>query len=96
MEYVHTIVPYNKRKGRVKSDCPPSWQEYNDDWFISEMGDLRNAWTDYEIAYSRLGEDDWLLHLTSRDWFDANTFLPAYMEACRRRGCKVVQMRVSY
>ena len=95
-ETIRVILPYNKHHGRVKGDCPSGCEEYNGDWFMSTFGDLYNAWVDYSIPHTRLGEDDWILHLMNKDWFDANTFLPAYMEACRRCGGVVVQMRLRY
>jgi hypothetical protein len=56
---------------------------YNSDWFISDKGDLYNN-EDYCIPRDRLAEPDWFLHLMEKGWFNANTFLPAYFEACRR------------
>ena len=96
MDNIHTVVPYGNSWRRVKSDCPDGWDEWNDDWYLSSGGDMRHAWTDYEIPHQRLDEDDWLLHLMYREWFDANTFLPAWLEACRRWGMKVAYVRTGY
>lgn len=86
----------NKRCGRMRHSCPAGYEEYNEDWFLSSEGDMYNAWSLYEIDSDTLTDDDWLLHCMGKRWFDANTFLPAYFEACRRKGLKVVQMRISY
>lgn len=86
----------HKIGGRLRNECPSGYEEYNIDWFLTPDGDMFNAWSDYEIESDRLDEDDWILHCIGKRWFDANTFLPAYFEACRRKGLKVVQMRISY
>ena len=57
---------------------------------------MMNARSCYVICSDVLDHDDWILLLTVKRWFDANTFLPAYFEACRRKGLKVVQMRIDY
>jgi len=85
-----------KSNGRRRLECPDGYIEYNDDWFIGADGTMRNAWSGYEIDGDRLSEDDWILHCMTKRWFDANTFLPAYFEACRTIGLKVVPMRISY
>lgn len=95
-EYERTIDTTYKMNGRMRSECPNGYEEYNNDWFLTPDGDMFNAWSDYEIDSDRLDEDDWILHCMSKRWFDANTFIPAYFEACRRKGLKFVQMRISY
>lgn len=86
----------NKIGGRMRNECPAGYEEYNVDWFLTPDGDMFNAWSDYEIENDRLDEDDWILHCMGKRWFDANTFIPAYFEACRRKGLKVVQLRIDY
>lgn len=82
---------YWSRCERIKD-----YEEYNDDWFISPGGDMMNTLSCYVIGSDVLDHDDWILLLTAKRWFDANTFIPAYFEACRRRGLKVVPMRIEY
>lgn len=79
-----------------RCERPKGYEEYNSDWFISPDGDMMNARSCYVIGSDVLDHDDWILLLTVKRWFDANTFLPAYFEACRRKGLKVVQMRIDY
>ena len=51
----------------------------------------------YLIYAERLAEPFWILHLlSSKKWFDANTFIPAYFEACRRAGIKKVTILTYY
>lgn len=68
---------------------------YNRDWFLSPHGDMYST-TDYIVPGQRLQEEDWLLHLMGKEWFDANTFLPAYFEACRRANIKRVTILTHY
>lgn len=70
-------------------------ERYNRDWLLSRQGDMYCN-NDYDIPASRLTEDDWLLHLMEKGWFDANTFIPAYFEALRRANIKIVTIRVEY
>ena len=79
-----------------KFPCPEGFTTFNEDWFISEDGSIRASRAEYTIFSGELANDHWLLHLMSKRWFDANTFIPAYFEACRRRGLKVVPMRIEY
>lgn len=76
--------------------CPNGYDSYNDDWHISPNGDLMSSKSGYEIGSDVLEHDDWILNLSEKRWFDANTFIPAYYEACRRKGVKIVQMRIDY
>jgi hypothetical protein len=81
----------------AEEDCGgENFELYNKDWFMSEHGDMCFAYFGYFIDAHRLGEGDWFLHLMGKKWFDANTFLPAYFEACERAGIKEVKVRISY
>lgn len=43
----------------------------------------------YRIDSELLEESNWILHLMlTKNWFDANTFIPAYFEACKGAGIK--------
>jgi len=73
-----------------------SWERFNDDWWLSDTGDMWNDQGHYGIYDNRLNEGDWMLHLMGKVWFDANTFLPAYFEACNRAGIKEVTITIRY
>lgn len=80
-----------------RCSCPLcGYEEYNEDWFLSPDGDMMNCRSGYEIERDVLDHDDWILQLMDKRWFDANTFIPAYYEACRRKGIHVVQMRTFF
>ena len=80
---------------KLEENYPEMWEEQKD-WEISKQGDLTHIKRDYYISHDRLSEDDWLLHLITKGWFDANTFLPAYFEACKRAGIKEVTIKTTY
>ncbi len=86
----HTIKPsqsyireYTERIEKGWLTVPKGVKKFNKDWYLSETGDMWHV-TDYTIEKERLEEDDWILHLMTKGWFDANTFLPAYFEALKR------------
>jgi hypothetical protein len=68
---------------------------------ISFMGGIENhlvdfeGWTEennrYYIEKERLAEN-WLDHMREKKWNDMNKFVPAYLEACRRAGVKMVKV----
>ena len=72
------------------------YEKYNFEWYLSPQGDMMNTRSGYTIEHDILKKDDWVLHLSEKRWFDANTFIPAYFEACRRAGLREVVMRVIY
>lgn len=69
------------------------WQRFNRDWFLDRSGSMLHC-SGYMIPNIRVNEGDWVLHLMAKVWFDANTFLPAWMEALRRHGDETVLLRV--
>ena len=75
---------------------PEGYEPYNDDWFLSRKGDMLNRLSDYNISHDTIGHGDWLIHLMEKRWFDANTFIPAWFEACRRARVKTVRMDVGW
>ncbi len=79
-----------------RHQCPEGYEEYNEDWCLTPDGDMYNVLSDYEIGSNMLYKDDWILHLSEKRWFDANTFIPAYFEACRRKGISLVMIRTHY
>ena len=76
--------------------CPKGYEQFNEDWQLSERGDMCFHNSRYYIDADRLKESDWIIHLMGKVWFDANTFLPAYFEACRRAGIKKVTITTIY
>lgn len=68
-------------------NAKPKWEP---DWTITEEGDIEHA-NGYYVEAERLGEN-WLEHLSKKKWVDMNTFIPAYIEACRRAGVKTVKI----
>lgn len=90
------VIDISGKFSLSRCELPKGFDEYNSDWFISTDGDMMNARSCYQIGSDVLDHDDWLLHLSEKRWFDANTFIPAYFEACRRKGIRTVQMRISY
>lgn len=71
------------------------YKEFNRDWYLSHDGAMLHT-NGYPISAIQITEDDWLLHLMEKTWFDANTFLPAYFEALRRKGIKSVTIKTAY
>lgn len=67
-----------------------------DEWVITVSNDLKHTGTNYLIPADRLTEEDWILHLMEKRWFDLNTFIPAYFEALRRAGHKSVEVATTY
>ena len=66
------------------------------DWIITPEGDLLRPSNDYLIEADRLEEDDWMLHLMTKDWMDFNTFLPVYFKALNNKGAKKIQIKITY
>lgn len=90
----HIIIPRKQMDNRRKR--PKGYEEFNEDWYLSTRGDMINSWNGYPIYHNQLTRNDWVLHLMAKMWFDANTFIPAYFEACRRIGVKSVDMLLFY
>ena len=63
------------------------------DWYIDEEGYLCHKKYYYEIAPDRLSEN-WIAHMSHKRWVDMNTFIPAYIDACRLAG--VEQVKITY
>lgn len=81
---------YQGEDGKIK------WYRWNMDWFISKDGDMMFIDDDYIIYVDQLKDDDWILHLMEKWWFDANTFIPAYFEACKRAGIRNLSIITHY
>lgn len=95
----NVIVPYSfMRKGQQseRRNAPSGYEDFNVDWFLSPKGNMLYVWFDYEILYSQLEDQNTILHLMEKDWFDANTFIPAYFEACRRKGIQQLKIKTIF
>ena len=62
------------------------------EWAVSKDGDISHKGNEYVIASFRLGRENWLGHMAEKRWVDLNTFIPAYIEACRRAGVTLVKI----
>ena len=90
------LIEPGKNNYLGKNSIPSGYEEWNEDWAIAEDGSMIFQ-NHYRIDSERLDESDWILHLmTTKNWFDANTFIPAYFEACRRARKKNVTIQTYY
>lgn len=71
------------------------WARFNSDWFVSVNGGLLHM-SGYYITPDRLVEEDWILHLSEKTWFDANTFIPVFFYACRIQHDGLVRIQTYY
>lgn len=88
------ITPRKQKTSRRQR--PRGYEVFNEDWYLSTKGDMINAWNGYPILHQQLSQKNLVLHLMDKVWFDANTFLPVFFEACRRKGMDTVELLVSY
>ena len=79
-----------------KRKIPQGYEIFNDDWALSSTGDMFCIESYYEIYDYLLAQSHWILHLMEKRWFDANTFIPAYFEACKRAGIKEVRIKTYF
>lgn len=84
-----------KTMNEAVKDAVPAWKEQQD-WEISENGDLTHKKRGYLIEAWQLKENDWLLHMMEKGWVNLNTFVPAYLEACRRAGINKISIMTHY
>lgn len=77
-------------------NCPKGYEFFNEDWCLSQTGDMFNRRSGYDIWDYMLKHKDLVLHLMEKVWFDANTFIPAYFESCKRQNIKYVQIQTFY
>ena len=81
-ESLRTIKPHGKKPwSNLTYESAKPFKRFNEDWAINEDGDLL-GWGYYFIDCNRLNKGDWLIHLMEKKMFDANTFIPAFREAC--------------
>ncbi len=93
---MNNFIQITPSKGGVKLESKVNCELFNEDWFLSPKGDMYESHGRYEIGAYSLKDDDWILHLMDKTWFDANTFIPAYFAACQKAGIKLVEIRTSY
>lgn len=75
----------------LTKDYPKPW---DGTWYIKDDGSMLNLHTGVEIEGDRLDEDDWFLHEIGRQ--DMNAFVPAYFEACKKKGIKELKIKTQY
>lgn len=90
------IIDTREKYYYSRCEIPDGYEVYNSDWLLTPKGDMKSRLSGYEIGCDVLCRDDWMLHLMEKRWFDANTFIPAYFDACKRARQKVVRMRVGW
>ena len=96
----NTITPRRRREWKIEDvnkiddGCKP-FEVFNEDWAVNADGDLI-GWGYYFIDCNRLAEEDWFIHMMSKVQFDASTFMPAYIEACKRANIQKVTMKMFY
>ena len=83
-------------KGELRRPCPKGYEQYNEDWYLSPTGDMAYTGNLYPIYDYQLEQNDWMIHLMEKKWFDANTFIPAYFEACKRKGIQYLLIQTYY
>lgn len=80
----------------VTQDRLVGYYDYNEDWYVRTDGQMLDKRTGYVIPPDELDREHWLIHLLDKRWFDATTFLPAYIEACRKAGLEVIHIRIDF
>lgn len=65
------------------------------EWYVSKAGDMTYKGHYHIMAY-RLTEEDWIAHLSEKNWINWNDFIPAYMQALKNAGIQFVNIRVHY
>jgi hypothetical protein len=62
------------------------------DWKVLKNGDMSHS-SGYDIEGDRLKDNDWILHLSSKNWIDMNTFISAYFKACENKNLQEVKIK---
>ena len=66
-------------------------EERRCDWTVEPDGTMSHKGVYYVIPADRLGEN-WLEHMSAKNWVDMNTFVRSYIRACYIAGVKSVQI----
>ena len=53
------------------------------DWRITPYGDVEHTTKGYLIEQDRLGDEDWILHMSRKKWVNLNEFFPVFSLACK-------------
>lgn len=75
---------------------PEGAELFNEDYIISKTGDLICGTNfSYCIYDGDLKKPDWIPHLRQKNWYKDKTFIPAYIEALRRKGIYSASINVT-
>lgn len=89
------------KKEEIRDICeshginPDGAELFNEDYIISKTGDLICGinWS-YSIWDNMLKEDNWFNHLSYKNWYKVETFVPAYIEALCRQNVESLNVLV--
>jgi hypothetical protein len=65
-------------------------------WKVTISGNMNCEERNYFIPFDRLQDENWILHLSSKNWIDFNEFIPAYLQACENAGIEKISMLMFY
>ncbi len=66
-------------------------------WIAYKSGSLFHEDNLYIPEDKVLNDDTWVIHMMSAvEWVDLNTFIPAYLQACKNAGKKRIQVRTYF
>ena len=64
-------------------------------WIAYSSGSLYHEHNMF-IPEDKILDDTWLIHMMTFEWIDFNTFIPAYLQACKNAGRKRVTVRTYF
>ncbi len=65
-------------------------------WHVSKSGDMTYDNGRYSIYDYQLEEDNWIAHMSEKNWIDWNEFIPAYFQALKNAGIQFKRHLVFY
>ena len=76
------------------------YNEANNEWTVTDEGDLVCKDRHYLIEKERLTEMgwniNWISHMAEKNWVNLNSFTPAYLLALKRAGVKTLTIDVDH
>ena len=76
------------------------YNEANNEWTVTDEGDLVCKDRHYLIEKERLTEMgwniNWISHMAEKKWVNLNSFIPAYLLALKRAGVKTLTIDVDH
>lgn len=64
-------------------------------WIAYASGSLYHE-DNFFIPEAKVLEDTLIIHMMTFDWIDFNTFIPAYLQACKNAGKKKITARTYF